>query len=103
MMGQGCPLSTGTDLRYFRHGPIQTGLQSHMRWLEAYNFEYRKLSDCSIYVATTKALFSCAPLFSHLQKSGFSSDDLVIFQSLSNYFCIDITKGYSAHELKFFP
>ena len=91
MMGQGCPLSTGTDLRYFRPGPIQTGLHSLMRWLEACNFEFRKVSDCSIYVGKTKALIRCALLFSHLQKSGFSSNDLVIVQFLSNHFCIDIT------------
>ena len=46
-----------TGLRGFRPGPTQTGLY---RWLEAGNFEIRKERGCTIYVAKTKALISCA-------------------------------------------
>ena len=48
----------------------------HSRWLGA----FRKLRKCTIYVAKRKAQISCmvrswsAPLFSHMQKSGFSCD-----------------------------
>ena len=44
----------------FRPGPTQTGLYSHRRWLEAWNFELRKQRDCTIQVAKTKALISFA-------------------------------------------
>ena len=35
-------------------------MYSHRRWLEAGNFGFRKKRDCSIYVAKTKGLISCA-------------------------------------------
>ena len=44
----------------FRPGPIQTGLYSHRTWLEAGTFEFRKFRNCTIRVATTKALISFA-------------------------------------------
>ena len=44
----------------FRPGPTQTGLYSHWRWLEACNFVFRKLRDCTIRVVKTKALISFA-------------------------------------------
>ena len=44
----------------FRPGPTQTGLYSHRRWLEACHFGFRKYRDCTICVAKTKALISCA-------------------------------------------
>ena len=40
-----------------RHKPGCTG---DTRWLEARNFVFRKKRDCTIYVAKTKALISCA-------------------------------------------
>ena len=43
----------------FRLGRAQTGLYSHKRWLEALNFGFRKLRDCSVSVAKTEALISC--------------------------------------------
>ena len=49
-----------TGFRGFRPGPTQTGLYSHRRWLEAYNFGFRKKRDCTIRVAKTKSLISCA-------------------------------------------
>ena len=49
-----------TCLRSFRPGRTQTGRHSHRRWLEAGNFGFRKKRDCTIYVAKTKALISCA-------------------------------------------
>ena len=59
----------------FRPCLTQTGLYSH-RWLEARKgpFRFRKQRNCTIYVAKTKALISCAcssPLFSHRQNTGF--------------------------------
>ena len=47
-------------LRDFRPGPTQTGLYSHRKWLEAGNFGFRKLRNCTIRVAKTKALISFA-------------------------------------------
>ena len=38
----------------------KTGLYSHRRWLEAGNFGFRKNRNCTIPVAKTKALISCA-------------------------------------------
>ena len=40
--------------------PTQTGLYSHRRWLEAGNFGFRKMRNCTIHVAKTKALISFA-------------------------------------------
>ena len=36
------PRCEKTDLRGFRPGPTQIGLRSHRRWLEAWNFIFRK-------------------------------------------------------------
>ena len=44
----------------FRPGPTQTWLYSHRRWLVACNFGFRKERDCTIRIAKTKALISCA-------------------------------------------
>ena len=49
-----------TGLRGFRPGPTQIGLYIHKIWLEAWNFGFRKKSDCTIRVAKTKALISFA-------------------------------------------
>ena len=54
------PRCEKTGLRGFRPGPTQTGLYNYRRWLEAWNFVYRKKRDCTIYVAKTKALISFA-------------------------------------------
>ena len=54
------PRCEKTGLRGFRPGPTQTGLCSYRRWLEAWNFGFRKYGDCSIRVAKTKALISFA-------------------------------------------
>ena len=54
------PRRQKTGLRGFRPGPTQTGLYSHRRWLEAWNFGFRKQRDCTIRVAKTKALISFA-------------------------------------------
>ena len=44
----------------FRPGPTKTGLYSHRRWLEACSFGFNKKRVCTIRVAKTKALISCA-------------------------------------------
>ena len=49
-----------TGLRGFRPGPTQTGLCSHRRWLEAWNFGFREKRKCTIQVAKTKVLISFA-------------------------------------------
>ena len=54
------PRCEKTGLRGFRPGPTQTGLYSHRRWLEALNFGFTKERDCTIRVAKTKVLISCA-------------------------------------------
>ena len=43
-------------LRGFRPGPTQTGLYSHRRWLETWNFGFRKQRYCTIQVAKTKLI-----------------------------------------------
>ena len=70
-----------TGLRGFRPGPTQTGLCRHRRWLETGNFGFRKLRDCTIHVAKTKARISfavttkliCVFVFAYA-KSRFSRD-----------------------------
>ena len=52
------PCCEKTGLRGFRQGPIQTRLCSLRRWLEAWNFVFRKKRDCTIRVVKTKALIS---------------------------------------------
>ena len=49
-----------TCLRGFLPSLTQIGLYSHKRWLDAWNFGFRKWRDCTIYVAKTKVLISCA-------------------------------------------
>ena len=44
----------------FQPGPTQTGLYKHRRWLETGNFGFRKMRNCTIRVAKTKALISFA-------------------------------------------
>ena len=44
----------------FRLGPTQTGLYGQGSRLEAWNFGVMKKRDCTICVAKTKALISCA-------------------------------------------
>ena len=48
-----------TGLGGFRPGLTQTSLYSHRR-LEVWNFGFESKSDCTIRVANTKALISCA-------------------------------------------
>ena len=54
------PRCEKTGLRGFRPGPPQIGLYSHIRWLEARNFGFRKKRGCTIRGAKTKALISFA-------------------------------------------
>ena len=37
-----------------RQGLIRTGLYNHRRWVEAWNFGFRKKSGCTIYMAKNK-------------------------------------------------
>ena len=39
-------------------GPTQTGLCTHIRWLETGNFGFKKKRNCTIRVAKTKTLIS---------------------------------------------
>ena len=63
-------------------GPTQTRLYSYRRWLEALNFGFRKLRDCTIRVAKTKMLMSfgitskltCVFVFAYYAKCRFSHD-----------------------------
>ena len=68
-----------TGLRGFRPGLTQIRLRSVRKWLEAWNFVFRKERDCTIRVAKTKALISfvvtarlICVLFSHMQNPVFS-------------------------------
>ena len=78
-----------TGLRGFRPCPTQTGLCSHRRWLEAWNFGFRKKRDCTIRVAKTKALISfavtakliCVFVFAYA-KSRFSQNEAHMILSL---------------------
>ena len=54
------PRREKTGLRDFRPGLTETGLYSHRRWLETWNFGFGKQRDCTIQVAKTKALISFA-------------------------------------------
>ena len=44
----------------FRKGLTKTELYKHRRWLEAGNFRFRKLRNCTICVVTTKEFISFA-------------------------------------------
>ena len=48
------------QFRGFRPNSTQTGLYSHRRRIEAQDSGFKKKRDCSIHVAKTKALISCA-------------------------------------------
>ena len=54
------PRCEKTGLLGFRPGPTQTRLCSHRRWLQTWNFVFRKRRDCTIRVGKTKALISFA-------------------------------------------
>ena len=56
------PRCEKTGLRGFRPGPTQTGLYSHRRLLETWDFRFRKKRNCTtcIRVSKTKALISFA-------------------------------------------
>ena len=54
------PMREKTNKLGFRPGLIQTELYKYRRWLEACNFGFKKKRDCTIHVAKTKALISCA-------------------------------------------
>ena len=76
------PRCEKTGLRGFRPGQTQTSLYIHRRWLEVWNFGFRKNRDCTIRVAKTKALISiavtakliCVFVFAYA-KSRFSHDE----------------------------
>ena len=54
------PRRKKTGLRGFQTGKTQTGLYSHRSRLAASNFGFKKKRNCTILVAKTKALISCA-------------------------------------------
>ena len=53
------PRQEKTGLRCFHPGPAFTGLYSHRRRLEAWNFELGKTMDCTIIEAKTKLCSYC--------------------------------------------
>ena len=65
------PRCEKTSLPCFRPGPTQTRLYNNSRWLEACNFGFRNWRDCTIYVAKTKALISCAVMSRVMSKPVF--------------------------------
>ena len=73
------PRHEKTCRRVFRPDRTQTGLYSHIRWLETKNFGSRKKSVCTIYVVKTKTLIICAVtaqlicafVFAYMQKADF--------------------------------
>ena len=89
------PRCEKTGLRGFRPGPTQTGLYSHRRWLEAFNFGFRKKRDCAIHVAKTKPLISfaatakliCVFVFAYA-KSRFSQNEALLIKSLVSHVAI---------------
>ena len=54
------PLHEKTNNLGFRPDPKLTGLYSHRISLVALNFGFRKKRNCTIRIAKTKALMSCA-------------------------------------------
>ena len=54
------PVHEKTNNLGFRLGLTQTRLYSHRSRLEACNFGFKKKRDCTMRVAKTKALISCA-------------------------------------------
>ena len=54
------PVHEKTNNLGFRPGLTQTGLYDHRRWLEAWNFGFKKKKDCTIRAAKIKALISFA-------------------------------------------
>ena len=54
------PCCVKTSLRGSRPILTQTGLYSHRRWLEAWNFVFSKKRDHTIYEVKTKVMISCA-------------------------------------------
>ena len=57
---QSGPLHMKSNNLGFRPGLTQTSLYSHRKGLEALNVEFKKKKNCTIRVAKTKALISCA-------------------------------------------
>ena len=49
-----------TGIQGFRPGQAQTGLCSQRRWLEAWNFEFKKKRNCTIHVAKKGADQLCS-------------------------------------------
>ena len=87
------PRCEKTGLRGFRPGPTQTGLYSHRRWLEAWDFGFRKEEGFYYPCSENKGAdqlrgYREADLrlcFAHMQKPVFS-------RSGSNVFPLDVTK-----------
>ena len=87
------PRCEKTGLQGFWPGLTQTRLYSHRRWLEAWNFRFRKKRDCTICVAKTKALISfavtakliCVFVFAYAKKR-FSHDEATLFLAYAIFF-----------------
>ena len=86
------PRCEKTGLWGFRPGPTQNRLYSHRRWLEAWNYGFRKKRDCTIRIAKAKALISCVVtvqlicvfVFTYA-KSGFSHNEAHFMVSWQNF------------------
>ena len=99
------PRCEKTGLRAFRPGPTKTGLCSHRRSLETWNFGIRRKRDCTIRVAKTKALISftitakliCVFVFA-CAKSRFSHNDA----HLSRVLVHNLHSGANLHREQFY-
>ena len=102
------PRREKTGLRGFRPGPTQTGLYSHRRWLETFNFEFRfcrmivlsKWRKQRRWSASRLPRSWSASLFSHMQKSGFLTSRL-IYQNELHYTpkpCLQHILSWLGHE-----
>ena len=68
------PRCEKTGVRGFRPSPTQTELYSIRRWLKACHFGFMYKGNCTIRIAKTMALISCA-----VAKSRFSHYEAVLF------------------------
>ena len=99
------PRCEKTDLRGSRPGQTQTRLYNHSRWIEAWNFVYRKQRGCTICVAKTKALISFVVTAKLIYvfvfvyaKSRFSHDEAHVTEA--SYMYIYIHSSFTSRKIK---
>ena len=69
----------------FRPGRTQTGLKSHRRTLEAWNFGFKKKRNCTILVAKTNGLISCAVTAQLICAFVFAKEKSLVFSRRGSY------------------